>query len=99
MESDLRPVDITHMPDLARLTDEVRATNRPLALQRNHEIVAVIIPAKQATRSRQTTKPSEAALQAFLSSAGSWKGIVDTEQLKRNIRESSRLPSRPPAKL
>ncbi|HXT34960.1 MAG TPA: hypothetical protein VN837_05230 [Chloroflexota bacterium] len=95
----MQPIDITNMPELARLTDEVRATNRPVALQRNHETVAVLMPAKRAPQPRRTTKSSEADIQAFLSSAGSWEGIVDTEKLKQDIYESRRISSRPPIKV
>jgi len=99
MATEMQPIDITNMPELARLTDEVRATNRPVALQRNHETVAVLMPAKRATQPRRTNKSSEADMQAFLSSAGSWEGIVDTEKLKQDIYESRRTSSRPPIKV
>lgn len=52
MGSELRSIDITNMPELARLTDEVLATTRPVALQRNHETVAVLKPARRSARPR-----------------------------------------------
>ncbi|HEY8283980.1 MAG TPA: hypothetical protein VIJ28_06300 [Chloroflexota bacterium] len=99
MATEPRPIDITNMPELARLADEVRAHNRPVALQRNQETVAVLMPAKRVARPRRIKKPTEAEIQTFLSSAGSWKGIVDTEKLKQDIQESRRMSSRPPVKL
>ena len=100
MATAMQSIDITSMPDLERLADEVRASNQPVALQRNHETVAILMPAKgAAARSRRTKTPTEADIEAFLSSAGSWKGIVDTEKLKQDIYESRRMSSRPPIKV
>jgi hypothetical protein len=44
--------------------------------------------------------PSTAAdNDAFLASLGNWKGIVDTEKLKKDIQESRRISGRPPIRL
>lgn len=94
MTTKMRPIDITNMPELERLADEVRANNQPLALQRNHETVAVLMPAtRAAAQPPRGRKLSDADIQAFLSSAGSWKGIVDTERLKKDIYESREMSS------
>src|SRR5437870_4103233 len=37
--------------------------------------------------------------EAFLSTAGAWKDLVDTDKLVEDIYESRRIPSRPPVKL
>ena len=96
MASELAPIDISSMPDLARLADEVRSTKKPRRLRRNNEDVALLVPATPAKRHRaKAVSPADDA--AFLASAGSWKD-VDTDTLLANISESRRS-SRPPVDL
>jgi hypothetical protein len=45
MAQDPAPIDITTMPDLARLVDEVYQTRRPRRLRRGTQGIAVIVPA------------------------------------------------------
>jgi hypothetical protein len=90
------------MPDLARLAEEVRESRTPRVLLRGDEVIAKIVPASPRPvmpppgRKREKAKEDE---EAFLSSAGSWNGIVDTDQLKKHIAESRALSSRPPIEL
>jgi hypothetical protein len=44
-------------------------------------------------------KKTKADREAFLSTAGAWKDLVDTDKLVEDIYESRRIPSRPPVKL
>jgi hypothetical protein len=93
------PIDITTMPDLARIVEEVEATKTPRELRREDKTVAVItpvIPANKATKKRGKTK---ADYEAFKSAAGGWKDLVDTDQLKRDIYESRKISTRPPIEL
>ena len=96
MASELAPIDISSMPDLARLADEVRSTKKPRRLRRNNEDVALLVPATPASR-RRATAVSPADDAAFLASAGSWND-VDTDVLLASIYESRRS-SRPPVDL
>ena len=96
MANELAPIDISSMPDLARLADEVRSTKKPRVLRRNNEDIALLVPATPATR-RRTKTVSPADDVAFLASAGSWKD-VDTDALLTDIYESRRS-SRPPVDL
>ena len=100
MAHDYETLDITHHPDLLRLAEEVRRTNTPTVLRRDNEDLAVLMPvAEGATRKARRSsirKKSQADIDAFLSSAGGWKDLVDTEQLKRDIAESRARSSRPP---
>jgi hypothetical protein len=55
-------------------------------------------------RPRRSTKvprpePSSADRDAFLSTAGGWKDLVDTDKLIENIYESRSISSRPPIQL
>jgi hypothetical protein len=79
------PIDITTMPDLARIVEEVDATKKPRELKRENKTVDVIAPAK---KKRGKTN---ADYNAFLSAAGGWKDLVDTEQLKKDIYESRKI--------
>jgi hypothetical protein len=92
------PIDITTMPDLARIVEEVEATKTPRELRRENKTVAVIMPARRAPAKKKREK-TKADYEAFLSAAGGWKGLVDTEQLKKDIYESRKIATRPAIKL
>ena len=98
MTSDPVPIDISHMPDLLRLAEEVRATGEPRLLCRDGEEVAMLVPASHSPERRPRKPLDEADLEAFRAAAGGWNGIVDTEQLKKDIR-AARGSDRPPTTL
>jgi len=54
MAEDLEPLDISHVPELRRLVEEVRAADRVRVLQVDHEDVALLVPARGAKRARGT---------------------------------------------
>lgn len=90
-------LDLSAMPDLARLAREVHRTRRSIVLRDKDEDVAVLSPA--APKRRMTgTRITEADIAASLAAAGSWKGVVDTEQLKRDL-DAARSDDRPPVEL
>jgi hypothetical protein len=78
-------IDVSGSPELLRLAEEVRATNTPRVLSRDHEPLAVVVPIRERLAPKQLS-PEDIA--ATLSSAGAWKGLVDAEELKRQIREA-----------
>lgn len=88
-------IDISDMPDLARLAEEVQASGQPRVLARGDDRLAMLIPVPKRRGRRQKTA---ADYEAFRSSAGSWKD-VDTDRLLRDIYESRRVSSRPPVDL
>jgi phosphoribosylaminoimidazole-succinocarboxamide synthase len=53
MTRNLRHIDISRMPDLARLADEVRTTNTPRVLRQGDADVAVLISPEQWDRCQQ----------------------------------------------
>jgi hypothetical protein len=63
MAAELAPLEVSSMPDLARLADEVRATGRPRRLRRAGEDVALLVPAPVAPRRRaeRASAPDAAA--------------------------------------
>jgi poly-gamma-glutamate capsule biosynthesis protein CapA/YwtB (metallophosphatase superfamily) len=86
------PIDITNIPELARIAEEVEATKTPRELKRENKTVAVIMPVK--SRSSQK-KPTWEHIQATF---GSWND-VDAEAMIANIyrwrKEGSRPANRP----
>jgi len=54
--------------------------------------------APNVARTRKGRRFSDADREAFLSAAGSWKD-VDVDRLKKDIRASRDIPSRPPVEL
>ena len=91
------PIDITTIPELKRIAEEVEATKTPRELRRENKTVAVIMPARRvpARKKREKTK---ADYEAFKSAAGGWKDI-DTDKLIANIYASRRRSNRPPVEL
>ncbi len=92
-------IDISHNPDLLRLAEEVRASNTPRVLRRDNEDVAVVMPLSDGAKRKPTRssikRKSPEAMAIFLSSAGGWKDLVDTDKLKEDIYESRRLSVKP----
>jgi hypothetical protein len=45
MASELQPIDISRMPELAQLAEEVHATRTPRVLRRGDQDLALLVPA------------------------------------------------------
>ena len=98
MVREATPIDISHVPDLVRLAEEVRATRTPRLLRTNGEDLAILMPPRRApARRRSDWRPNEQELAAFRASAGGWKD-VDTDRFLEDVYES-RGSSRPPVEL
>lgn len=95
MAREATPIDISNIPELVRLAEEVRMSGESRLLCRDTEEVAMLVPVRRSPRRKAKTK---ADYEAFLSSAGGWKD-VDTDRLLKDIRESRRISSRPPVEL
>src|SRR5437667_11251459 len=91
------PIDITNMPDLVKIAEEVEATKTPRELKRENKTVAVIMPAKKGPPRKKREK-TKADYGAFLSAAGGWKEI-DTDKQIADIYESRRRSNRTTSKL
>jgi hypothetical protein len=103
MATERETIDISNNPDLLRVVEEMRRRNVSAVLTNGNEDVAVVTPVANMPRrggkrshGRQKT---EADVDAFLSAAGGWKDLVDTERLKRDIAESRARSSRSPIQL
>jgi hypothetical protein len=56
MALEREPIDISDHPELVRLAEEVRKTQKPLALQKDGRDIAVLTPPKSARKSRARYK-------------------------------------------
>jgi hypothetical protein len=99
MAKELASIDIGNLPELLRIAEEVSATGAPRLLKRAGQELAIVMPVRVGARRRPRRPRTPADSEAFLSSAGGWKDLVDTEQLKRDIYASRRISSRPPVGL
>jgi hypothetical protein len=74
------------MPDLVSLAEEVARTRTPRVLQRGDEEVAVRMPLRAPRRSGK--RVTQAEIVAARATFGAWKGHIDAEQLKRDIKSA-----------
>lgn len=98
MAKELTPVDISNTPDLLQLAEEVRRSGQPRVLRRAGEDLAVLSPVATRAKRRSKRVKTEADREAFLSSAGGWRGLVDVDQFLEDLEASRRL-TRPPVEL
>lgn len=91
MAQERKSFDIKHEPALMRLVEEVRASGESRLLRIDDRTVAVLQPVSSPDDT-QTHEPrrqiTETDREAFNSAAGSWRGIVGGEQLKKDIYAS-----------
>src|SRR5207247_10482029 len=62
------PIDITHMPDLVRIAEEVEATNKPRVLKRDNTPLDILTPVKK----NQSQKAKQQAIIEAPSLACAW---------------------------
>jgi PHD/YefM family antitoxin component YafN of YafNO toxin-antitoxin module len=85
------PLDISHLPDLVWIVEQVEATKRPLALTKDNKTVAVLTPVE----ANKKQPKNQQAIEETLALAGSWKALdFDDmlEQLDRIRHESKPTP-------
>jgi len=90
-------IDISAIPELLELAEEVRRTHTPRVLRRDREELAVVVPLPAHSK-RGARAKTDADYEAFRRAAGGWKD-VDTDKLIEDIYESRRRSSRPPVDL
>lgn len=98
MAKDMNYIDISNVPDLLRIAEEVQTTKKPHMLRRDNEDLAVLMPVTSRRHKDMRTK-TKADYEAFLAAAGGWKGLVDTDKLIADIYESRNLSTKPPVEL
>ena len=92
-EKHRRSVNITSIPELLHLVEEVRRNKRVIVLTAKDEDVAVLSPVTRRHRPSPGRKLTEADVAAFRSAAGSWSD-VDTDRLVEDIYQSRERSSR-----
>lgn len=75
------------------LVNRVATERISIVVEKDGEELAVLRPAR--TKAKRRRKKSAAARKAFLSAAGSWKDIVDTDKFLRDNRASRDISTRP----
>ncbi len=91
-------IDISDVPEILRLAEEVRLAGEPRVLRRDGEDLAVVVPLPKPKKHRRGHVLSAADYEAFRSAAGGWKDL-DTDKLIEDIYESRRISTRPPVEL
>ena len=85
---DDEPVEeITSIDDLRRIAADVQHDNRPRLVSVAGGGNITLAPARKKRRKLTPEEKVKADEEAFLSAAGSWKGLIDPEEFKRQIRE------------
>lgn len=87
--------EIADMPDVTRLAHEVAETGIDHVLTKNGTAVAVVSPVRRRRPRREMTDEDRAAV---LTAVGSWKGLVDPDELVREL-DRARSDDRPPVNL
>ncbi len=87
-------VEIDAFPEFVRLAEEVEASGLTYVLQRDGREIAALVPTKDVNPYGPGRVHTEEDYEAFRSAAGSWNGLVDTEQLIEDIYESRGRPVR-----
>jgi hypothetical protein len=82
------PIDITNMPDLVRIAEEVEATKKPRVLKRDNTPIAMLTPVTKKQPSQATSK----AIKDTLALAGAWSDLDFEEMLDTfdHIRHDSK---------
>jgi hypothetical protein len=57
MAKEPKRIDISRIPELLSMAQEVRATNEPAVLQQESEDLALLSPVRPTTRSKTTAQP------------------------------------------
>jgi hypothetical protein len=97
MTREVARIDISTMPDLARLAREVARDGRRRVLQEGSTDIAVLSPVRSSRR-RARRVVTQADIDAALATFGAWRDTIDTEQLKRELDEA-RSDNRTPVEL
>ncbi len=88
MATHTTPIDISTMPDLVQIVEEVAATKQPRELKRDNTIVAVLTPVE----TKRKHQKNQQAIEETLALAGAWKDIPsdDMEEQLHRIRHASK---------
>ena len=60
MAEELKPLDVSNLPEVRRLVEEVRAADRPRVLRVDHQDVAIFVPAANKRKRSRRGRPTSA---------------------------------------
>ena len=82
------PIDISNIPELVRIAEEVEATNKPRVLKRDNTPIAILTPVKK----HQSPQAKRKAIEETLALAGAWSDLDFDEMLTAldHIRHDSK---------
>jgi hypothetical protein len=93
-----RPIDISNIPELVRIAEEVNNTKKSRVLTVSRRTLAVLMPVGTAVRPEKKPAPTKADYTASLAATGSWHDL-DADALIAHVyrarKEGSRPASRP----
>lgn len=93
MAAEPKHIDVEELiADPSAVMDRVTENNEEIVVDRNGEGIVVLKPIRRAAVRRRGK--SRAGIEAALSAAGGWKGLVDADALKEELY-SSRGSDRP----
>ena len=95
MAEEATAIDISSMPEVARLAQEVAKAGRPHVLRQDDRDVAILSPARPRRARSKGKAVTQADVDAALSVAGAWKDWMNPDDFKRARRElqvHDRLP-------
>ncbi len=85
--------DVTAINDFPRLAREIARTGKAQVFRDKGVALVVVSPAHPVKRS-PTRAPTPKAIEAALAAAGSWKGLVNSEEFKRQ-RQQLQIDDKP----
>lgn len=86
-------VDVEDSPELRYIVSGVRETQVPVIVREAGEDVAIVLPLSGGRR-RIDHRPTQEQMEALRSAFGGWKGLVDPDELKAQIK-AARGSNRP----
>ena len=89
-------IDISDMPEVAKLVDELSKSDKPRVLRRGEEDVAILTPVTEPQD--KNWKPTDEQIAAVRSAAGGWKDM-DVDKLIEQIYRDRENSDRPPVEL
>ena len=92
-------IDISDVPDLLHLAEEVRRAGQPRIPRRDGEDLALVIPLPQPKKIWRAGVKTGADYTASRWAAGGWKDHLDVDQFVQDIYDSWRNSTRPPVEL
>lgn len=94
MGAERKVIDVDESPDLIRLVDQISETTNGIVLHRKGRAVAEITPLPARPRGRRRKMDPVETARILHETAGSWKGLVDPDELIADIYAARDLESR-----